>query len=1422
MSGPNFGILTNFDHVSQSWKTYKSKLKQYFIANDLDDARDAAGTKRKAILLSALSECTFKLAADLALPKQLDEVPFEDILTLLDGHFTPTRIGFGERHNFYLASQQPGESHTQWAARLRGLTAHCGFANVEDTLRDRFVMGMLPGQEKEKLYAQNLQDLTLAKAVQLAENIRCARGGAAASNAEPGSSADQLFKITKGLKRNEGHAKVPCTVCGYTNHTPAECRFSNFVCKRCKVRGHLRRMCTKVKYVNLGTENEGDDDGKLCNIRSVRGEPMVETVNIRGLDFKFEIDSGSAVTVISQNTYETHFCDIPLQPTNKRLHSYTGERIKCIGMISLPVTFAGRTHSLNAYVVSDDGPALLGRDFISRFNLQLTPVLYCSNESVIKKLHEEYPHLFSDNLGCFNKTKVKLTLQENSKPIFFKARPIAFALRDKIDKEIDRLVELGVLVPVEHSDYASPIVPVLKRNGTVRLCADYSVSINKQLVVEQYPLPTANELFSKLHGGQKFTKLDLSMAYNQFMLSEDSQSITCINTHRGLYKYTRLAFGLKSAPAVFQRAMEGLLAGMDGVLCLLDDVLITGSDEKQHLDRVHAVLKRLQAAGLTLQKEKCAFFQDEVSYLGYVISKNGLKKSSDKVEAMGNAPAPKNVNELQSFLGLVNYYRNFVPGASIILSPLYELLRKGIKWHWSSEHENAFNTIKRVLASDQVLAHFNPNAKVILTVDASPTGLSAMLSQIEPDGSERPVSFASRSLNAAEKRYSQIQKEATAIVFGVRKFHQYLYGRSSPFVLRTDHKPLTSIFHPERGIPEVSANRLQRYAMFLSGYNYVIQYVRSADNSADFLSRACLPPRGRGEEDHSQVDPRAAGADGDRAAYICFVAEGNLPISVNELRDETNKDVVLNKVIDYTLRGWPRKVTDIKIKPFHLCRTQLSVENGCVMRGHKVVIPEKLREKVLSELHVSHLGIVKTKAEARSRLWFPDIDEAIEKMIGSCDVCIQLRPSPARVPLQHWDPPSTVFFRIHIDFLGPINDRTYLIVVDAYTKWVEVYDMGGSTSSISVVDKLCDYFSRVGLPAIIVSDNGASFCSHVFNEFCDLNGIRHVTSPAYHPASNGQAESMVKVIKKGIKTSLLTARNARESKIKLLQYIFNYRNSVHSTTGYSPSQLVYGRKLRSRLDLLHPVPPPPSASSIALANDVKTKQCSQNKRLNRINKQTFVQGERILYKKYINKNKFTWCKGVIEKKLGKVLYLVKNCFTSMFIKKHKNHILKYKGNANKWDRRKTHDCDLPTNSSLTPLAPPSLPPPPSSPPLPPSSPRLPPPSPPSSPHLPSSLPPPSPLPPLSMAPAPTPEAGSQSSHAVPESLQLQPLASSDIAAEGGEGDNVASSSDDDEEFHEAVEEGQGVPDLQGEAGPTPALPKKVLRKRTNLSYKKYF
>ncbi|XP_063357775.1 uncharacterized protein LOC134657612 isoform X1 [Cydia amplana] len=254
-SSAHFGILPTFDHHSQTWKTFKSRLLQWFVANKINATSDAGGEQRRAILLSTLIDGTYKLAADLALPKKIEEVPYEDVLKLLEDHFVPKVFGFSERYKFYSAVQQNGETHTQWAARLRGLSADCNFTNVEEVLRDRFMMGMLPGRERDKVFTQDLKELTLTKAVELANAVRCAREVSAGAG-QTASTSDQLFKITSDTKDS---AREKCAVCGYSNHKTAECRFSNYRCKKCRGKGHLKKMCKTVKCIMANDVSEGDD-----------------------------------------------------------------------------------------------------------------------------------------------------------------------------------------------------------------------------------------------------------------------------------------------------------------------------------------------------------------------------------------------------------------------------------------------------------------------------------------------------------------------------------------------------------------------------------------------------------------------------------------------------------------------------------------------------------------------------------------------------------------------------------------------------------------------------------------------------------------------------------------------------------------------------------------------------------------------------------------------------------------------------------------------------------------------------------------------------------------------------------------------------------------------------------------------------------
>ena len=350
-----------------------------------------------------------------------------------------------------------------------------------------------------------------------------------------------------------------------------------------------------------------------------------------------------------------------------------------------------------------------------------------------------------------------------------------YILKQKVADELDRLCNLGIFSPVKTAKWVTPIVPVVKKDGTIRICGDFKSTVNQATHIETYPLPRVEELFSNLARGKYFSKLDISSAYLQLPLAELSKEYLTINTHRGLYQFNRLPFGVASAPAIFQRSMETLLHDLPGLFVYLDDILITGSKLAEHLANLEGVLKRLSEAGLRLNKEKCAFFLEQIEYLDHTIDAQGVHPTGEKIKAIKNAPQPKNVTELRSFLGLLNYYSRFLPTLSAKMAPLYSLLQKMTSWSWGSQQQEAFSIAKDALQEDTLLVHFDPSKPLIVACDVSQYGLGAVLSHKMDNGEDRPVAFASQTLNPTEKKYSQFENEGLAIIFAVKKFHHYIY-----------------------------------------------------------------------------------------------------------------------------------------------------------------------------------------------------------------------------------------------------------------------------------------------------------------------------------------------------------------------------------------------------------------------------------------------------------------------------------------------------------------------------------------------------------------------------------------------------------------------------------------------------------------------
>ena len=1027
--------------------------------------------------------------------------------------------------------RQPNETVTEYVAELRALARYCKFKEfLDDSIRDRLVCGIGDGAIQRRLLAE--PKLTFAKAMEIAVSMETAQESLTElANAEQNKTDDSTVHKLTGGSSNASTPSTKCYRCS-GSHAPDKCRYKAMKCHNCGKIGHIQRACRSApnattkpfRRVRGGKRPQPVrqlSEEQIYNVNKKDHKPFQVTMVIDRKEVQLDVDTGASSTLMSLNTFKQFWPEKKLQRCDTRLRTYAGEIVPIVGKANVTVEYKGQQATLPLLVVEILGPTLLGRNWLSRIRLDW-PSLVCritEDKAQLDNILQKHSKVFTKELGKLVGYKAKIHVDANVTPKFFKARSIPYAMRAKIEEELEKLKQQGILEPIAYSEWATPIVPVLKPDCSVRICGDFKITVNTAAKLEKYPIPRIEDLFATLGEGKSYTKLDMTQAYQQIELDEESKSYTVINTHKGLFKYSRLPFGIASAPAIFQRVMEGLLQNIPGVIIYLDDVLITGRTNEEHLRSLEKVLTKMEEAGLRLKAEKCTFMNASVEYLGHRIDAQGLHPLKEKVEAVRNAPNPTNVSELKAFLGLLTYYNRFLSNLCNVLSPLYRLLRKEVKWQWTMKEEEAFNKAKDLLTSAPLLVHYDPSKDLILSVDASPYGVGAVLAHVDQTGCEKPIGYASRTLTPAEHNYAQMEREGLACIFGIKKFHSYLWGRS--FKLYTDNLALKTLFNERQATPQNSSSRIQRWALTLSSYEYEIVFRPSHQHSnADALSRLPL---------HKTEAPE------ELPARLVLVMEtlDTLPITGKEIAKHTREDSVLARVYRYVQHGWPEAVPE-ELKRFHKRRLELSTLDGCNLIGARVVIPPKVQRDVRSELHLGHPGISRMKSLARLHVWWPDLDIELEKMVKTCEHCQETKPDSPRVPLEPWKWPSRPWSRVYVDYAGPFLNSMFFIVVDAHSKWVEIFKTRGSDAA-TTINCLRSTFARFGLPSMVVSDNGPCFTSRDFKKFLQWNGVTHVTSAPYHPQSNGLAEKMVQTFKNSMKR-----QSEGSVELKLTRFLMSY------------------------------------------------------------------------------------------------------------------------------------------------------------------------------------------------------------------------------------------------------------------------------------------
>ena len=842
----------------------------------------------------------------------------------------------------------------------------------------------------------------------------------------------------------------------------------------------------------------------------------VVSVKINVHPIKMMIDCGAAVSCISESQAEQ--IGLSWSKSETQLSAYGGTKLEVCGEIQTSIERSSYKNLGKLFIVKNVEKPLLGRSWFPLLGIQI--------------------HMLA-TVNAPESIVVTLNAEQSTSPVVAKARPLPFSLMPVVKQKLDDLKERGIIEEVEQPIWSSPIVVVKKANGVdYRICGDFR-RVNQHLIQPPISMPTRDDILVNINNCKKFSVLDLKEAYHNLALDEKSKDFTTIVTPFGAFRYRYLPYGLSPAPTIFQTVLTQLLKGIPGVVVFIDDILVAAENESVLKTRVAEILKRLREKNIMLNLSKCVNNKSEVEFLSLNISTNGVKMSGDKTDAVRLMKDPENKTELQQFLGLLNFYAPFMDNVAMTTAPLYDLLKKDVPWKWETKHSVLISKLKEEMLSERVLAPYDPAGPLTLTTDGSPVGIGGALEQ-----NGRPVALVSRKLTYTESRYPQIEREALAIVWCVKRLNRYLAYRS--FKIITDHKPLEYLFDPHKNLPEKATKRIEGWVEMLSRYKYEISGKRTnAIPHADALSR--LPVNGN---HHADIAANAVhevfGLDLALTAAMAF--------SRQDLENATDNDPELQNVIHALQKG--HKLP----QPFSKYENRLSIESKLLCLDDRVVVPQIYRVDVLKFLHASHPGIQTMKFLAKAQVWWPYITSDIELVVKKCEPCMRVRPSQAPV-LKPWPEPKETWARVHAD-LGHFRGKDLLIVCDAKSAFIAAEYMR-SLDSKHIILALRRIFCNFGLPTLLVTDNGRQFVSEEFTLWLKQIGIQHLTSPRYHPASNGVAEAAVK----RLKTKLNQLDAEKNDELRLQQAFYALRVTPRAD-GPAPATTMFGREFNTRLTLL--------------------------------------------------------------------------------------------------------------------------------------------------------------------------------------------------------------------------------------------------------------
>lgn len=1162
-------LKENFTFFQRSWE-------RYLVASNLQDKDE---NKKIAILLTAVGDDVFKRFDSLPLSED-DKSTEKKLLTALGKCFTPEVNKRYERAMFTYASQEPDESYDTYFVRLRGLIQNCQYGELlEDLLLDKIICSIKDHSLRARLWENRKIDLQTAIDTCRSKEASDKQLKEIDVHSSSNSSGTILADVNKlkyssrksrsrSPKRN-AKTDVQCNYCGYKHKSDGNCPAKNATCRKCNKAGHFAKVCMSrrsehvKKFQERADPNEHNSEEYVFTVNESTKRGMFADIQLciddeknRFEMMKCQLDTGASCNVVGLDW----LCDIlrnnnpDMSPTTVNLKVFGGNIMEPIGEITLKVKHKNVEYSLLFQIVDFDHGPLLSSKTCERMQLIKVCNLIgdMSTNTEANRIIMKFADVF-EGLGQL-KGEVSLETDENIKPTMQPPRRVPVAMKEILEKTLDEMVDLGVIVKEPmYTEWTSNIL-LVKRNEKLRICLD-PIELNKALLDAKYQLPTIEEVLPELHNAKVFSTVDAKHGFWQVSLDKKSSMMTSFWTPFGRYRFLRMPFGISPAMEIYQKKQNEVLQGLKGISVMADDILIYGCGDsyeeavKDHNKNLENLLTRLRKVNLKLNPDKVKLCLPEVKYYGHILTSNGVKPDTSKVSAITNMEKPKDKKGVLRFLGMVTYLNKFLPNLSTVAEPLRKLTHDNTDFIWTSVHDKVFEDLKQLVANATMLNYFNANKPVVIQTDASSTGLGCSLRQ------DSPVAYGSKTLTSTQRNYAQIEKEMLAVVFACQRFDQYICGKKD-VIVETDHSPLVNIFKkPLLAAPK----RLQSMILSLQRYNIKLKYTRGTEMYiADTLSRA---PESTSNAE-KMFDIYKLEDIFNKIDETNVVGEIRIrDVMKDKIQQETKVDPMMQKLKNVILNGWPENIREVEdsLKCYWNYRELLTTQDNFVFKGDRFIIPASLRKDILTRLHASHGGIENTTKLAKETVFWPGIYDQIKNKVQSCDVCSKFAPNQKREPMMTHTIPNMPFERVSLDvFEVEIANkvRKFLLTVDHYSDFFEMDELSDMTAKTTI--NMCKRnFARYGIPLEVISDGGSNFDCLEFRNFERDWEFNFKTSSPYHQQGNGKTEAAVGIAKALIKKCVENGEDFHKG-------LLIWRNTPNKI-GTSPSQRMFNRWLRCNI-----------------------------------------------------------------------------------------------------------------------------------------------------------------------------------------------------------------------------------------------------------------